>query len=327
MVFNVVSGYLKEGDNIKDEPIPSDVIEICEKSFEKSKQTLQKLTFSGTLLQVIRKSAFIECLYLTEVDLSNCYQCTKIEDFAFEFCCNLSVLKLPSSIRSIGNNAFRDCAITYTIDLTNIYCLTNSFLGNPMSFTTLDSSQYFRMYENNIYNTEYTTIVFVSYSTETLKLHPDTTCIGSCSFSTCSLKEVILPPQITQISGCAFHHTLNLEHLTISPSVKTIIKDSIVTNPKLISLTISEGVEKIEESAITNSPQLKYIKIPETLTNIAKNAFSVPKNLKYVKYKKVQFASLIEGGIPRRALVGITYIYNRSSFNEKLILMMILITK
>ena len=326
MSFNVESGKLIEGDGITNEPVPGEVTEICENSFSKSQKTLTKLSFSGSLLQKINQSAFKECIYLEEVDFSNCNQLTTIEHYAFWECTKLSILKLTSSINYIGGNAFRDSCINMIIDLTNIESFTDSFLGNPMSFTAEDSSPRFRMYENNIYTTDYSTLYYVSYSSKELKLHPSTTIIGSCSFSTCSLKEVIIPPQITQINKFAFHHTLHLEHLTLSPNVKTIIANTIHSNPQLISLTIPEGVENLETNSIYDNPKLRYTKIPETLKNISKKSFSYQFSLKYVTYKRNQFNALIEGGIPRHALLMKTCDFKRSTVKAELVFMILIIS-
>ena len=326
MGFKVESGKLIEGDRITNEPVPSDVTEICENSFSKSQKTLKKLSFSGSLLQKIRNSAFKECIYLEEVDFSNCNQLTRIEYHAFWGCTKLSILKLTSSINWIGTNAFRGCCINAIIDLTNIDSVGDSFLGNPMSFTAEDSSPRFRMYENNIYTTNYSILYYVSYSSKELKLHPSTTIIGSCSFSTCSFKEVIVPPQITQINIYGFHYTLHLEHLILSPNAKTIVSYAILGNPQLTSLMIPEGVEKLEYCSICNNPKLRYIKIPETLTMISKNSFSSTFNIKYVTYRRDQFKALFEGGIPRHALLMKTCNFKRTTFKTELIFIVLFIS-
>ena len=326
MGFTIDSGSLIEGIGIKNEPIPAEVTEICQNAFSKSKSTLQILTFSGSLLECIRQYAFAECVYLTEVDLSKCDRCTTIERFAFAYCYKLTKLKLSPGIKTMGSNVFRESAINETINLTCLECSTDTFLGNPTSFTTENASLFYRMYENNIYNLDYTKICYVSYSTDVLRLHANTKIIGSSSFSTTSLKEVIIPPQITQMNIFAFHHTLNLEHLTLSPNIKSIVAYSIFVNPKLLSLTIPEGVETIEASSVTDVNKLRYIKIPETLTNIAKKSFIVPDKLRYVTYKPNQFHSLVEGGIPKRALIAVTCHCKHSMFNQRITLMLMLLS-
>ena len=140
MSFVIESGKLKEGIEITKEPIPEEVTEICAYSFLKSKTTIQKLTCKGTLLKCIKTRAFSDCIFLIEVDLSNCNLCTTIEVHAFSRCYELSILKLPSSIRTIGSNAFREGKINTTLDLTNIISESDSFLGNPMSFVAGESS-------------------------------------------------------------------------------------------------------------------------------------------------------------------------------------------
>ena len=327
MSFSIDAGKLYGAKGITNEPIPADVTEICENSFSESRLTLKKLTFSGKSLQIIQKEVFRDCIYLEEVDFSNCEYFTKIENFVFWGCVNLKILKLSPSISDIGYNVFRDCSLNMTIDLTKITCKNDAFIGNPLSFTTEESSSSFRMYENNIYSTNYLTLIYVSYTTKVLKLNPSTSIIGSCAFSTCSLKEVILPQQITQVSQYAFHHTLHLEHIVFSPNAKTVAKDTIETNQNLISIIIPEGVESIEASSIVNVPKLKYIKVPETMTNISNNAFSVPFSLQYVAYKKSQFKSLVEGGIPKHALLMKTCYVKRSAFSTKFVFVVFLTLK
>ena len=320
MTFSIDSGILKSGTNVCDEQIPSSVKEIAKNAFYHS-PTLKKISFEGTGLVYVREYAFAECANLEEADFSICSECQFFERMAFSNCNKLKTFAFPPNINFIGGNAFRACKIAQTFNITRISCKDDSFLGNPLSFSCDSSSTMYQEYKNNIYSTSYDRLKYVSYSTEVLELHPSTTIIGSCAFGTSSLKEVILPSQITDVKTYAFHFALYLEHLVFSPNVKNIVQYTLNYNPSLKSLIIPNGVENIGSNVLSNCLKIRHIKLPDDGFTMKYDSFKDIRTLRYVTYNRTILSTLVKSGFPKRSLFQITCKISRTNINRLMLIM------
>ena len=111
---------------------------------------------------------------------------TKIRDYAFQKCSNLSTITIPESVTTIGTYAFRNCT-----SLTNITI--------PNSVTTIG------------------TYAFSDCTSLTNITIPNSvTTIGSYAFSDCSsLKSITIPNSVTSISSNVFRNCTSLTNVTI----------------------------------------------------------------------------------------------------------------
>ena len=146
------------------------------------------------------------------------------------------------------------------------------------------------------------TLKLVSFSTQILKIHPNTTIISYDAFGSSSLKEIIFPQQIMTIEKFAFHHNEYVEKIVLPQNMKTINTYLLSYLPKLEILYIPEGIESIETLFIESCPKIKLIHIPKSLKKASKASFKVP-TLKSVIYQRSQYLMLLNGGIPRTALL------------------------
>jgi len=123
-------------------------------------------------VKIIGKSSFNTYPLLRKITIPN--NVTKIEDFAFGNCQNLSDINIPNSVISIGKGAFGNCknlvSIVVPNQITRIEEMTFGGCENLRN-VTLPSS--------------------VSY-------------IGSLAFSTCKIVEINIPNSNTQIDPFAF---------------------------------------------------------------------------------------------------------------------------
>ena len=274
--------------------------------FQGSKDTLQKVS-SGTdsNLQTIGEYSFFLCTRLEYVDLTYCTKLKEIHAWAFSYCYSLRTFLFPSSssISFICSNVFRCVPLNATLDLSSVYYLSSDpFVNTSLSFTCSKDNSILSEYENNIYNKNLSILYLVSFSTQVLKIHPDTTIISDDAFGSSSLKEIILPQQITTINRYGFHRNEYVEKVVLPQEMKTINTYLFSYLPKLEILYIPEGIASIETKFIEHCPKIKIIHIPSSLKHVSNNSFIVP-TLKYVTYEQSQYEMLLFGGIPRYALL------------------------
>ena len=307
----VVSGStLVSATDAVDIEIQSNIVTINDGTdsqyvFQGSKDTLTKVSFqTGSQLQTIGRYSFYYCTHLESIDLTHCTKLTTIDTSSFSDCYSLRTFLFPSSssISNIGSNIFRNVPLETTFDLSLITEISDSFVNTSLSFTCSTNNNILSEYENNIYNKNMSILRLVSFSTKILKIHPNTTVIIYDAFGSSSLKEIILPQQITIIDRFAFHHNEYVEKIVLPQQMKTINTYLLSYLPKLEILYIPEGIESIEARFIEYCPKIKLIHIPKSLKTVSKNTFVVP-TLKYVIYERSQYFLLLNGGIPRTALL------------------------
>ena len=322
--FQISSNILVSASNVVNKPIPSNVISIDDAqiennvldnwAFKESKNSLKEVTFEeNSEIQRIGSYAFYSCRNLQSVDLSNCKHLSSISSWAFSICFSLKSFVFTSTITSLGNNVFRSNPINETFDISKITKLEyDSFVNTTLSFKCDSTSSIRRQYETDIYNTDFTELVLVSFSTKKLKLHQNTRIIAWCAFSSTSLEEVILPPQITTVSQYSFHINDYIRKIVLSENIESInlpyVFISSISNLEIVYFP--EGLKEIISSAIRSCPKLKFIHIPSTLQTVNENTFNVPSVL-HVTYKKSQYLMLLNGGIPKNALIHLHTICHR----------------
>ena len=179
--------------------LPSSLIKIKDDAFN-SMDTLKCLVIDrgAPNLNELGERSFSGCSNIEELDLSNS-KLTSIPEGAFAYCKNLKTIKLPSTITSIGDEAFYNCQSLTNIeglDKCNLKSIGSAAFSNCKALENLDFSK----------------------STFTN--------VPSKAFNGCSaLAKITLPNTLTTIGGYAFYACYGIPQLDLSNTALTTLEN------------------------------------------------------------------------------------------------------
>lgn len=166
---------------------------------------------------------------------------TSIGNYAFAYCRDLKNMTLPSGVSSIGDHAFKWCS-----GLTSV-----TF---PSSLTSIGSEAFWGC-----------------SGLASLSLPPNLASIGYEVFRYCSgLTSVTLPSSLTSIDPCAFANCSGLTSLTLPYKLTSIGEEAFCGCSSLTNLALSPSLTRIGEGAFNGCFNLSTLTIPSSLTSISK---------------------------------------------------------
>ena len=169
---------------------------------------------------------------------------TSIGSQAFMYCSNLTTINIPSFVTSIKNQAFFRCS-----SLTSI-----TF---PPSVTSIESEAF-----------------YICSSLTSVTIPSSITSIESSTFAFCvGLTSVTIPSSVTSIGNNAFLSCKSLTSIDIPSSVITIESNAFQSCTSLTSINIPSSVTSIKSSTFDNCSSLTFINIPTSVTSIGTDAF------------------------------------------------------
>lgn len=219
---------------------------------------IETITFKGDVVTgdvTIGKAAFSgggitgqrACTALTTVTFEEGSKVKEIGEQAFMGCFKLEAIVLPSTVRAVGKEAFKDCSglLTATIDgssdendtttfgtnvfqnctnLAEVHISKNVkdfpsgiFAGctNLATVTVADDSPYLKVWDGVLYDHEITKIIWVPLGRTGAFTIPDTvTEIGANIFNNTGFTELIIPNSVTKIAYQAFRAMGSLQKVT-----------------------------------------------------------------------------------------------------------------
>ena len=169
---------------------------------------------------------------------------TYIGDSAFYKCTKMTTVNFPSTVRIIGDYAFRETGLKSVVW--------------PDSATTINQS------------------VFEACEDLTSIKMPNTvTSIGVSAFKSCkSLKSIEIPTSVTNIEGYAFAGCSSLDSIDIPNSVTSIGFGAFQICKKLKKVCLANSISKIGGYAFNGCISLKSIDIPSSVVTIERGVFN-----------------------------------------------------
>ena len=188
------------------------------------------------------------------VDLSGAYSVKEgtriICDSAFDWCCSLSEIVIPSSVTSIGDSAFSWCSSLKYISIPkSVICLNgNPFAGWNGKLECLSPNF---VYEDDVlFNKDKSRII--SFRNRNVKSYVIPSSVTSIdrAFSWCrSLSEIVIPSSVTSIGDWAFYGCDSLLEIVIPSSVTSIGDCAFWDCYSLLEIVIPSSVTSIGDSA------------------------------------------------------------------------------
>lgn len=224
---------------------------------------------------------------------------TTILPYAFYLCFKLTSVVIPSSVTSIGNNAFANCSHLASVNIpdgvTDIgeyafqICKSLSSVKIPGSISHI-SDGVFRSCDNLadvVISSGVTSIGRWAFdnckSLVNIDIPDSVTTIGENAFYYCSsLANIKLPDSITDIDNYAFSYCESLESVSIPPNVKTMGFGVFSHCTGLKYAEIADGVKILEDDIFSYCSKLTNVSIPESVTKIERRAFYKCSQLKSI---------------------------------------------
>lgn len=213
----------------------------------------------------------------------------------FGKCTGLKKVTLKNGVRSIGEDAFRDCSSLESVIFENTVlekisdgafwgCSALSSIALPDSVTEIERNAFFETGLRNIQLPEKLTLIGAyafcnCKNLEQVQLPSQLKELGNGAFGSCeNLAQIQLPSQLNKLGGDAFRDCTSLDKIDIPAGLKQI-ESATFCNTGLTSVTLHEGLTKIEDWAFHDCLKLKKIRIPKSVTDIGELALGIRYNM------------------------------------------------
>ncbi|MBQ4072573.1 MAG: leucine-rich repeat protein [Clostridia bacterium] len=218
---------------------------------------------------------------------------THVEDTAvFANFHALESVDLPTTLTSLGSDAFRNC---YSLEKINLFALTELFSIHARAFagctslnvTAIPDTVFYLgdgAFENCTSLTSFTPSKGLRHlgngafencvNLSSITLPNNLSNIGDSAFSRCeSLTEICIPPSVLDIGSNAFYGCKNLRTFTMADSMTEFGYRILNNCEKLTNVKLSKYAENIPSYAFAGDVSLASFNIPQSVEYILDNAF------------------------------------------------------
>ncbi len=269
---DIGSNAFKNHPTLEEVSIPKYVESVGYYAFQNCK-SLKKVTYNpkANSLQYSNVTApFLNCEKLETVIIGE--NVKAVPPRMFQKLPSLSEITIPSTVESIGSNAFLECGLKRVnlgqgLKVIGSYAFEKTLIDSiylPSSIDSIASSAFLSCESLKTISYNATNNV-ESYSTS-----PFAKCIN--------VEKIIIGDSVSKIQKNLFRELPNLKTVMIPGNVKSIGNYSFYKDG-LESVKICEGVESIGESVFLGNDSLTEIWIPQTISSIG-SINAIPKTAK-----------------------------------------------
>ncbi len=228
---------------------------------------------------------------------------TKISQYAFYHCTNLSSIKVLSSVTSIGERAFEGCKNLKTVILSSglktigkqafWYCEQLEKINIPNTVKSIQSYAF-----------------AYCYKLKSIKLPNSVTSIGESTFNACKgLTSITIPGSVKILKFNTFMGCTSLTSVKLTKGLTTIQGNAFKGCTNLTSITIPDSVTAIGHYVFEGCKKLTSITIPKSVASIGRGLFRGCSQLRKidVSAKNKKFAS--KDGVLFNKKITVLYVY------------------
>ena len=284
--FELLSDETTDEPEIKTELIlkwSKNIYEILELDADaETAEIPEKVTIDGTEYTItgIENDFFRGMANLKSVKLPSTLK--TIGDKAFLNHPSLTEIEIPEGVTSIGQNAFSNCEALTTVKLPeSLISIGNGAFRDCKSLVSVEIPENVK---------EISAFAFYHcVNLENLNIPDGVTSLENCVVGECkALQNLIIPDSVTNIHQYAFYHCYALHIIRLPKDIKKI-PESMFEEANVETLILPDGIEEIGERAFFGC-SLKEIVIPDSVKIINKDAFANCGHLTSIKLP----SSLIE---------------------------------
>ena len=221
-------------------------------------------TLGGAKVTSIGQEAFDGCRELTSVTIPPSVRI--IGDNAFRWCALKSV-EIPEGVTNIGDRAFRGCgmltAVSIPATVTSFTAAPFAWCGQLKKIDVATDSQHFTSFDGVLCTKDLTELVMCPNGLTSVTIPESVTVIRSGAFHGCkSLVSLTIPSSVKNIKTWAFFACRGLASVTI-PSSVTNMEDRALGNCKrLVSVTMLGERPYAQDALFHGCTNLKSIHVP-----------------------------------------------------------------
>ena len=235
-----------ENNNLESVIMPNSVLKIYDMAFYRC-VNLEHVVLSNRLTYIGGRS-FCGCEKLEHITFFEGLK--EIGSAAFWGCQKLAEISLPEGLEWIGDDAFGECSLSSVRIPSSVKSVgTNAFACDSfVNFEVDENNPWLKSINGILYSKDGKTLIryAMGKNEETFVIPNTVTRIGVDAFRWCNLTNIILPNTITDIYTGAFSGCKKLQRLEIPSSVSNIGK------------YIISGSDSVE---LVVDPQNKYYKV------------------------------------------------------------------
>ena len=242
------------------EPVPEEGEDPSEEIPADEEETSETFAVSGDYQYTLSNNTVTITKYLGTDEVVvipstiDGHSVTAIGDSAFAEDENITIVTVPSGVKTIGANAFSSSEYLEEIKLPDgLISIGDSAFNSCTSLTSI-------------------------------KIPDSVTTLGKdMFFHNSSLEEVKLPANLTALPSRIFSNCFSLKNITIPGSVKSIGSEAFEFNESLEEIEIPNGVTTLNSDVFNGCINLSKVTIPASVTKIANGGvFGDSTNLKTV---------------------------------------------
>ncbi len=176
-------------------------------------------------------------------------------------------LTIPDGVKSIGDDAFKDCTELTSINIPNgVTSMGYSAFSGCTGLTSITIPDGVTSIENSAF--------YGCKNLVSVAIPDSVTSIGCYAFCWCtSLKNITIPKSVTDLGDTAFLGCESLVSITIPGNVTSIDMETFKGCTGLLSVILSNGVTSISSYAFSGCTSLASITIPDSVTSIGACVF------------------------------------------------------